>query len=148
MEMLWNTSWTNMKVTVAFVLLLTVWGHVAHPLFCPLCVTTRRAEQQRVCAEDGDVEEPSWTTGQTGYRPWQRWTWAPRWAGLRPGSGNRQHGWWVRQLSFLDTCCHFFCLFVSSPAFIFVLKLNFLLRLHLAVIVIVHPITINNIIFT
>lgn len=32
-----------------------------------LCVTTRCAEQQRVRSEDGDVEDPGWTTSQRGH---------------------------------------------------------------------------------
>lgn len=60
------------------------------------CVTTRCAEQQRVRSEDGDVEDPSWTTSQRGHTAWwgRKWTWRAR---LRPSSRNTQHGRWVRQ---------------------------------------------------
>lgn len=59
-----------------------------------LCVTTRRAEQQWARSEDGDVEVPSWTTGQRGYGTWWGWKWTPWWAELRPSSRNWQHGRW------------------------------------------------------
>lgn len=68
MEMLWSTSWTDVRVWTSVTVLLRYAFVFSESLTFAVCIK-RCAEQQWGCSEDGEIEDPTSTTRQrTGHR--------------------------------------------------------------------------------